>query len=485
MNKEYFVDRLSRTRPTAFESNNYDFLPNVFLAHDKIPIECIHHGVYHQKACGHLIGAGCPQCGILKAASSHILTTEQFIAKSRMRWGDRFGYLNTQYVAKGVDLSVTCPFHGEVMMTPQVHWNSKHGCPKCNIDVPLARRKQELLSKARIVHSGRFDYSKVITLSTNEKVEIVCPDHGPFWQTLYDHAVKQTDCPKCAIAADRLSYEEFVSNAQALYGNRYDYSKVVLGTVASLVTITCKEHGDFVQRAASHLAGNKCKKCFLDENKLSIDEFIKNAREVHGDSYDYGKVKYQGNKLPVEIICPTHGSFWQKPNAHVSSRAGCRFCYESKGEKAIEVALKKYGINHIREYRMVPHLFRYDFYLPGLNIFIEFHGQQHYHPVAIFGGEEAFQQNQERDETKKLLVQASGAKLVVLTYLNLTEGSVEKELIRRLKGVYRHWYLIDGELKVYRTSMEAAKAFNVPGNLPLRNIDMWVVEHVIAASVLF
>lgn len=39
------------------------------------------------------------------------------------------------------------------------------------------------------------------------------------------------------------------------------------------------------------------------------EQFIADAIAVHGDKYDYSKVDYQGNKVKVCIICPKHGEF--------------------------------------------------------------------------------------------------------------------------------------------------------------------------------
>lgn len=43
--------------------------------------------------------------------------------------------------------------------------------------------------------------------------------------------------------------------------------------------------------------------------KLTTEEFIKKAREVHGDKYDYSKVEYVDAQTDVCIICRQHGSF--------------------------------------------------------------------------------------------------------------------------------------------------------------------------------
>ena len=59
--------------------------------------------------------------------------------------------------------------------------------------------------------------------------------------------------------------------------------------------------------------------------KLTTEEFIKKAREVHGERYDYSKVNYVNNKTKVCIVCPEHGEFWQIPNLHLRGN-GCSLC---------------------------------------------------------------------------------------------------------------------------------------------------------------
>lgn len=56
------------------------------------------------------------------------------------------------------------------------------------------------------------------------------------------------------------------------------------------------------------------------------EEFIEKAKKIHGSKYDYSNVVYKGNKIHVEIICPEHGPFWQRPDSHVVRGQGCPFC---------------------------------------------------------------------------------------------------------------------------------------------------------------
>lgn len=74
--------------------------------------------------------------------------------------------------------------------------------------------------------------------------------------------------------------------------------------------------------------------------KLTVDDFIKRARNVHGDIYDYSKVVYKNSKTKVIIICSEHGEFSQSPEKHWIGQ-GCPFCSQKKLE---ETNMQKYGV---------------------------------------------------------------------------------------------------------------------------------------------
>src|ERR1035437_5430091 len=453
MDKQYFINKLSINRPTNFEKYNYDLLPETFKAFDKLSIECFKHGIFNQNAGSHLFGQGCPDCGKKQSENNRALTTNEFINKSKAKYGDKFDYSKTNYTRKDTGVIITCPYHGNIIIRPSAHIWSSHGCQKCDYEIPREISKQKFLEKAKKVHNNKYDYSKVKFINSNDTVEIICLEHGSFQQGLYIHSTG-VGCPKCALENNKSTLKQFIEKSINVHGDKYDYSKVNYETNLSMVVITCKKHGDFVQRANSHLHGNGCKKCFQEERIKSTEEFIKNALLIHGKKYDYSKVNYHGNKQPVEIICPVHGSFWQKPNAHVSSGTGCRFCSESKGERVIELFLKKHNINYIREYRLFPNLHRSDFYLPEFKIHIEFNGIQHYKPIELFGGKLAYLKTKENDEIKKQIIKENNEYLIIITYLCLNENSVEKELIRQLKRIYKFWFVIDGKTRVFKVEID-------------------------------
>ena len=112
--------------------------------------------------------------------------------------------------------------------------------------------------------------------------------------------------------------------------------------------------------------------------KLTLEEFIQKAKNVHKDKFDYSSVIYKTARDYVTIICPVHGEFEQTPNNHLRGR-GCNECrFEkstSEAENKITEFLKNLNINVIQSYR--PKWLdgkELDIYLPELNLAFEFNG---------------------------------------------------------------------------------------------------------------
>jgi len=188
----------------------------------------------------------------------------------------------------------------------------------------------EFIEKAKVVHGDKYDYSKVDYQTAKTKVIITCKKHGDFLQTPDKH-LGGTNCPKCSLEEKgnnrRTNIDDFIERAKAVHGDLYDYSKVRYKNNKTPVTIICPIHGEFEQFPQNHLRGAGCAKC--TKGLLSNDDFIKKAQEIHGNNYDYSEVNYKNNKTPVTIICPIHGKFNQYPNNHIVGY-GCPTCGKEK-----------------------------------------------------------------------------------------------------------------------------------------------------------
>lgn len=188
------------------------------------------------------------------------------------------------------------------------------------------------IQRAKEIHGDKYDYSKVNYTKATEKVCIICPIHGEFWQLPYVH-IKGSGCPKCAKENQRYTLEDFIIKARKVHKNKYDYSKVNYIDSHNKIEIICPIHGSFYQTPGSHLSGCGCPKCSANKlsSKLSdnTEQFIKKAREIHGDKYDYSKVDYINSKTKVIIICPKHGEFEISSHSHLCGN-GCKKCNREK-----------------------------------------------------------------------------------------------------------------------------------------------------------
>ena len=96
--------------------------------------------------------------------------------------------------------------------------------------------------------------------------------------------------------------KSLLSVQKKFIGDKYDYSKVEY--IDSNTNICLIYNGDiFYQNPRSFLKGCNYYSIY---KKLTTEEFIKRAKEVHGDKYDYSKVEYINSKTKVCIICPKH-----------------------------------------------------------------------------------------------------------------------------------------------------------------------------------
>lgn len=182
---------------------------------------------------------------------------------------------------------------------------------------------EQFIEKARLVHGDKYDYSKTVYNKMKEKVCIICPEHGEFWQQPRHH-LSGSNCPICN-PYHSLDLDAFLQKSREVHGDKYDYSKVMFKGNRTKVCITCQKHGEFWQLPPNHMRGSGCPFCADEKLRDTKEEFISKATKIHGDRYDYSKVKYVNSQTKVCIFCKEHGEFWQKANDHVQGR-GCPIC---------------------------------------------------------------------------------------------------------------------------------------------------------------
>lgn len=242
------------------------------------------------------------------------------------------------------------------------------------------KTKDEFIKDAISKHGNAYNYDNVNYVNANTLVDIMCPKHGLFPLTPHDH-LKGQGCKWCGIERRtnkrKLTLTEFISKANKIHNNKYIYDLVEYKDYKTEVKIICPIHGEFTESPQNHLQGCGCKKCAKEHNSILFsdtrEDFISKAINVHGNKYDYSLVDYKGSKVDVDIICPKHGVFQQKPNHHLSG-SGCPICANSLShcENEICECLKELVIE--QRNRKILGGKEIDIYIPQYKIGIEFNG---------------------------------------------------------------------------------------------------------------
>ena len=123
--------------------------------------------------------------------------------------------------------------------------------------------------------------------------------------------------------------EQFIADARVIHGDKYDYSKVNYVNTKTKVLIVCPIHGEFWQTPDKHLNAKEGCPMCNKSFKSNRYKFIQKAREIHGDKYDYSRVEYINSQTKVLVVCPQHGEFWITPNNHLNGK-GCKKCANEK-----------------------------------------------------------------------------------------------------------------------------------------------------------
>ena len=385
--------------------NKYDYSKVEYInSRTKVCIICPEHGEFWQIATDHIQGRGCSKCqGNIKK------TTEQFIKDAKKVHVDKYDYSKVSYTNNRTKVCIICPDHGEIWQTPHNHLHGQ-GCPECGKVTKnnnIKKTTEKFIEKAKKVHGDKYNYSKVEYKDAKTKVCIICPDHGEFWQTPHNHLHGQ-GCQTCGYIKklksqniikkflnretfkiktlnnkEKILFENFFNKAQLLHDNKYDYSKVEYKNAHTKICIICPDQGEFWQTPHDHLKGCVCPKCSINKRvkkrTYTTEQFIKEAKKVHGDKYDYSKVKYIDSQTKVCILCYKHGEFWQIATDHIQG-CNCPKCASkiSYAENKIGTFIINNNLCYSSHNRNILNGKELDIYLPEKKLAIEYNGL-HWH----------------------------------------------------------------------------------------------------------
>lgn len=312
--------------------------------------------------------------------------TKAWIEKAKKVHGDRYDYSQVVYISSTKKIDIHCRKHGLFHQVAAGHISGK-GCPKCG--GRAAKGANDFIVSAVEKHGNKYDYSSIdlsMNIKYKDKVPIRCIKHDFLFTQSAGVHINGSGCSKCRYDVKRNSTDEFLLQAVAIHGDKYNYSKVIYVALDRKVKIVCKKKGHtFEQTPNNHITNKRgCPKC-CGIGKTT-DELILEFKAVHGNKYDYSKFTY---KYQVDgcIICLKHGEFFQNPYNHLKGH-GCPACSHSISRKAVEwiefvASCNDDKIDHILnggEYKIGK--YRVDGYCQATNTCYEFHGTLwHAHPA--------------------------------------------------------------------------------------------------------
>jgi len=300
--------------------DRYDYsIVEYINSNTKVKIICKEHGIFEQYPLNHTKGSGCPSCKGLKK-----LSTKDFIEKSLKihNSNSKYNYSLVRFENNDSKIDIICENHGLFQQRVSSHL-SGNGCNKCKND--SRRNKDIFIEKSNIKHNYKYDYSLVNYQTTNQKVKIICKDHGIFEKTPKNH-INGQGCKSCL----KITTEKFIKISNLKHNNKYDYSLTKYKHSLKNVIIICPIHGVSEQLPTSHLRGNGCQEC----GKLGYnnDEYINIVNLKHNYKYNYDELVYKGSSEKINIICPIHGKFKQRSSDHIKGH-GCSKCGDKYGIK--------------------------------------------------------------------------------------------------------------------------------------------------------
>lgn len=299
------------------------------------------------------------------------VSNAEYLTRAKEVWGDRWDYTSTVYAGSNKSLTVICPTHGDYLQRASSHLNGELACVGCR---GVVADTSSLRSKAREVWGNRWDFSNTEYLGSRTKVNVICPLHGIFTQSIPYLLQGRVGCKKCS--GQGVTTPDFIARSIKVWGDRWDYSNTEYISNSKPVYFVCKIHGEFSQAPSPHLRGQVgCLACV--GRVWDQGSFIERAREVWGNRWGYEETVYKGSKTLLTITCRKHGKFEQIPTSHLRGSVGCSQCswsITSKGENEVAEFIKGLGFSVHRGRRDILSGKEVDIYVPEKGLAVEFNG---------------------------------------------------------------------------------------------------------------
>lgn len=334
--------------------------------------------------------------------------------------------------SREIILIVRCKTHnivGEVNYRNFIRsgWSCKQ-CKSDKISKTKSTGEEEALTKIKKI-INYFNSSKIGNISFlgfennkfingNTRLIIRCNIHNIIGYPKYSEFKRKNKlgwlCPECIKTKVSSRRKITPKKAQEMVNNMYGfderYSKIeeTFEDYNKPVTLICPIHGEYkvsFQTLVSSKGKGTCPKCdlekisYTEEKAISIiNNKLKEKEELFNISFSFLGFEndyWNGSSTKIILQCNEHKNIWKTTfnNFMKKTYIGCRNCLaeerkwrSSNMELSCYNLLKDYNKNIIRQKQLNINnqLIFVDFYIPNLNIIIEYDGEQHTHWIKYF-----------------------------------------------------------------------------------------------------
>lgn len=367
--------------------------------------------------------------------------TDKFIEKVNMY--NKHLKIVGEYQASNKPIKYICPHCNEIKEiknASDLTRGYKYGCKSCSLKKKMSDRTQQ--GKAKLEEKiNSFKNIKIMgykTHPTEGKImaNLHCTECSHDWTVLGSNVTKSNanwkGCPVCYQNSEERKRERlkgFNENNKKVkeitkkkFLNWLEEKKYILleeldnyttNTHVKLKCSVCNEEWSTNIGHCLRDSGN-CKACSgYKINEYYLKKYIADNRK------DIELVKYNSKGKSIFKCLECNREFKQYHN-QITRGGKCIHCAISKGELAVKSILEDLNINYImqhsfKENKEVKRL-RFDFYIPNMDICIEYQGEQHYRPVKYFGGEKKFKEQVKKDNIKRKFCKENNIKLIEIPY---------------------------------------------------------------------
>ncbi len=407
---------------------NIEVVGTYIDAKTKIEHHCLLHDVYWKiTPSGALQGNGCELCRREKINKFHQKTHEQYMVE--LYNVNPNIIVKEHYIDAKTPILHKCVVHNiewEIAPNNALQGQGCAGCKSDKIRNKLSKTHEQYLDELRKVNPNIEPIGQYI--GANIPILHKCLIDGYEWNAQPNNMLNGYGCPKCS-QRFRRTHDYYVNE---VFEINPDIEVIgIFNGLRTPILHRCKIHNiEWMAYPEFILKGHGCYECGNDKVKEKLvkthEQYVQELRKVNPDIEVLGI--YINSLTPILHKCLIDGYEWLASPANLLYGCGCPRCNESSGERKIRQWLECHNIKYVyqktfedcRNIRPLP----FDFYLTDYNICVEYQGEQHYHPVEIFGGEKTFEKQQERDNIKKIYCQNNSIKLLEIPYYI----DIEKEL---------------------------------------------------------